>query len=90
MYEILPYSYKQSAKLGYTIKPSKNPKHKIDVFKDKKFLFSIGDIRYMDFPNYIKTNGIEYALKRQKLYKIRHAKDNVVGTRGHASFNILW
>jgi hypothetical protein len=89
MYEIQPYSYKMAKELGYEIKPSKNSKKKIDVYKNGKFLFSIGSFGSGDFPTYAKYD-LEYALIRRYYYHLRHRKDNVVGTRGHASLNILW
>ena len=89
MYKIQPYSYKMAKDLGYTIEPSKNPKKKIDVYKNGKFKFSIGNFGAGDFPTYAK-HDLEYALERRRLYHLRHRKDNVIGTRGHASLNILW
>ena len=42
MYEIKPYSFRQAAKLGLEIKPSKNKNKKIDVYKMiKKLLVSV-------------------------------------------------
>ena len=77
--------------MNLSITPSKNPKKKIDVFDNKTGLFvaSIGDINYMDFPHYIKENGIDYALKRKKAYEIRHNKDIGSG-RGKLSYKLLW
>jgi hypothetical protein len=88
MYNITEYSRKQAIKLGVTIKPSGRRNKKIDVFKNGKYLASIGDIRYLDYPNYIKTKGQEYADKRRKLYKIRHKYNT--GTAGYYASNILW
>jgi hypothetical protein len=91
MYNIRFYSYIQADELGVTIYPSRNPKYKIDVYKGDKFLCSIGDSRYLDFPSYEEKYGRRYALFRRKLYKIRHAKDrSVVGSRGYYAYKILW
>jgi hypothetical protein len=89
MYEIQPYSYKMAELLGYNIKPSKNPKKKIDVYSNGNFLFSIGQYGAGDFPTFAKYD-LEYALKRRRAYHLRHHKDNVIGTRGFASLHILW
>jgi hypothetical protein len=91
-YEIQPYSFKQAKKLGVKIKPSTNPKKKIDVFDwNNQFICSIGAKGYSDFPTYIKEKGKEYADERRRLYKIRHNKDRVKeGSPGYYSDNILW
>lgn len=88
MYNITNYSRKQANKLGVTIRQSRRRNKKIDVYKDGKYLVSIGDIRFLDYPSYINTKGKEYADKRRKLYKIRH-KDNI-GVAGYYASNILW
>jgi len=91
MYEITQYSKDQAKKLGVQIKPSTRKDKKIDVFRNDKKLASIGSKNMMDFPNYIKTKGIEYAKERRKLYKIRHEKDrHKKGTAGWFSDKILW
>jgi hypothetical protein len=62
-YQIKKYSFNQAKKLGVTIKPSTNPKKKIDVFKDDIFLFSLGDINYKgDYATYLETQGEELAV----------------------------
>ena len=62
------------------IKPSKNKTKKIDIFINNKKIASIGAIKdngepYMDYPNYIKESGKEYADKRRELYYKRHSKE---------------
>lgn len=64
----------QAKKLGVEIRPSSNPKKKVDVYRDGKKVASIGAYGYGDFPTYIKTDGREYAEERRRLYKIRHNK----------------
>ena len=81
-YQIKKYSFNQAKKLGVTIKPSTNPKKKIDVFKDDVFLFSIGDVKYSDYATYLETQGEEFANKRKDIYHRRHKRDNVPNTRG--------
>ena len=88
-YEILPYSFKQAKKLGVTIAPSKNPRKKIDVFKNGDYIFAIGDVNYNDYPTYLEKDK-EFAEKRRRLYHMRHKKDDVPNTRGYYALNILW
>lgn len=91
MYKIKTYSKEQAKKLGVTIRESKNPKKKIDVYKDGEKVASIGATGYKDFPTYVQTDGKQYAEQRRALYKKRHAKDrNVKGTAGYYADKILW
>jgi hypothetical protein len=91
MYHIHFYSYIQADRLGVNIFPSRNPKYKIDVYKAGRFLHSIGDSRYLDFPSYEEKYGRKYAMFRRKLYKIRHARDRlVIGSKGYYADQILW
>lgn len=91
-YKITKYSKDKAKELGVKIKLSKNKNKKIDVYDtNNNFIASIGDIKYSDYPTYIKSHGLEYANKRQRLYKQRHEKDlNNKGSAGYYSFNILW
>lgn len=92
MYKILPYSQLKARVLGVKIKPSKNPKKKIDIYDwNNQFIFSIGANGFMDFPNYIEKFGLEYALKKRNNYIKRHHKDmKKIGSRGYYAFHILW
>jgi len=91
MYQITNYTKEKANELGVKVVNSKNPKKKIDVFKDGKKVASIGAIGYNDYPTYMKTRGKEYAGKRRALYKIRHSKDmNVVGSNGYYANKLLW
>ena len=92
MYHITTYSFNRAKDLGVKIYPSLNPKYKIAVYnKDDEFLYNIGAIDYLDFPTYAEHYGLEYALKRRRLYKIRHEKDRKkYGTRGWFADKILW
>lgn len=92
MYKISKYSYAKAKKLNLIIKPSKNPKKKIDVFnKNGKFLKSIGAKGYFDYPSYLKKFGKVYADQRKKLYKQRHANNlNVKNSAGYFANQILW
>jgi hypothetical protein len=89
MYEITSYSRKKAKELNVIIKPSTNPKKKLDVFKDNKKIASIGDIRYDDYPTHVLNRGIDYANERRRLYKIRHKKD-LTSQNGYWANQILW
>ena len=91
VYQIKPYSYEQAKKLNVEIKPSTRKDKKIDVYKDNKYICSIGDINYYDYPTYIQNNGITFANERRKLYKQRHNKDrNIKNSSGYYADKILW
>jgi hypothetical protein len=90
MYDIHEYSFDQAKKLGVTIKPSTKRNKKIDVYKDGKYICSIGHIDYGDFPHFYEDYGAEFACERREAYHKRHAKDNVEGTPGYYALNILW
>lgn len=90
-YRILPYSFKQAARLGVTIKPSKKKDKKIDVFKNSQLISSVGQRGYKDYPTYLKEQGKPFAEKRKKLYQARHASDlSKVGTPGYFANQLLW
>jgi hypothetical protein len=90
MYIITNYSKQKARELGVEIKPSTNPKKKIDVYKNQIKIATIGDIKYKDFPTYMKENP-EIANQRRILYHKRHAKEKgVVGSPGYYALNILW
>jgi hypothetical protein len=91
MYQITNYTKEKANELGVKVANSKNPKKKIDVYKDGKKVASIGAIGYNDYPSYIRSHGKEFAEKRRALYKIRHKRDiNVVGSNGWYANNLLW
>lgn len=92
MYKITKRQRENAERLNVVIKPSKNPKKKIDVYNKKgEKLAEIGDIMYNDFDLYIKAKGIDFAKNRQRLYKIRHESDrHKKGTAGYFADKILW
>ena len=91
MYTIKPRQKRAAKKIGVSIKPSTDSKKKLDVYLDDKKISSIGDINYNDYASYIKTNGLEYADNRKRLYKIRHEKTRkVVGSKSYYADQILW
>jgi len=92
MYKILPYTYEQAKKLNVIVKPSENPKFKIDVYDlNNKFLFSGGSPAYQDYPHYIQSKGKQYADERRKLYIMRHYKEiKNIKSRGWYISKLLW
>lgn len=90
MYKINKYSKDRAKELGVEIIPSDNPKKKIDIYKDGQYIFSIGDINYMDYFMYLQY-GKDVADKHRKNYYIRHAKDiKNIGSKGYYAAMILW
>jgi hypothetical protein len=77
MYDIKPYTFARAKQLGVKVKPSLNPKKKIDVYKDGQLKASIGDVKYSDFPTYIESHGLEFAKERKRLYHIRHTQQTL-------------
>jgi len=91
MYEIKPYTEQQAKRLGVSVRPSTNPKKKVDVFEGGKKVASIGDVNYSDYGSYLKERGKEYADERRRLYRIRHANTmNKIGSPSFYSSRLLW
>ena len=88
MYQITEYSYRKAKDLGVTIYPSKRKYKKIDVYKNGKYIASIGDNRYMDYPSILAKEGRETADKHRRLYRNRHRNDD--GLAGKLALAILW
>ena len=90
VYEITDYSQNKIKELNdklktdaFSIKSSEDKSKKIDVFMFDKVIASIGAIKsngvpYLDYPNYLKIRGQEYADKRRKLYYERHANEPTI------------
>jgi len=90
-YSITKYTKDKAKALGVQVKKSTNKKKKIDVFKDKKKIASIGAIGYGDYPTFMKTKGKEFADKRRTAYKKRHQKNRLKkGTNGYYADKLLW
>jgi len=88
MYEITNYTKQKAKELGVIVVPSKNPKKKIDVFKDREKIASIGALGMGDYPTYKKQKGAKYADERRRLYNLRHKKDT--GVAGRLARELLW
>jgi len=91
-YIIQPYTIERAKRLGVRVRPSANPKKKVDVLDLKgNVLAAIGDVAYSDYPTYLATKGKAYADERRRLYLIRHKRDSsVVGTPGFWATRLLW
>lgn len=91
MYAILPYTKQQAKKIGVMVKPSTDPKKKVDVFQDGNKVASIGARGYKDYPTFLKEDGKAIAEERRRLYHIRHKKDAAKkGSPGWFAKNLLW
>ena len=96
MYKISNYSYIKARTLGVTIKPSSNPRKKIDVFKKGIKVASIGDPNYLDYPSYLKLEkegyfSPGYADQRRQNYHRRHqATARRKFSPSYYAKNILW
>jgi hypothetical protein len=90
-YKISDYSYKKAKLVGVEIKPSSNPKKKIDVFKNGLRICSIGATGYNDYPSYLQNEGSEVANEHKTRYYQRHHKDiSRLGTAGWYAWTLLW
>ena len=91
MYNISSYSFSKANSLNVDIKPSTKKNKKIDVYKNNKYICSIGDSRYSDYPTYLTTHNKEYADKRNALYHLRHQNEkDKLNTAGYYAYHILW
>lgn len=91
-YKITEYTKQRAKQNNLLIKPSERKNKKIDVFDNAgKYLASVGDSRFLDYPTYIKTKGQEYADKRKDLYYKRHG--NKIGEKYSGDWlakTLLW
>jgi hypothetical protein len=91
VYKITLYTRRKAKELGVTVKPSHDPKKKIDIFRDGVFITSVGATGYKDYPTYIKEMGKPFADERRRLYKIRHQYDRTKkGSDGWFADQLLW
>jgi hypothetical protein len=87
MYVITPYTKDRAKQAGLTVKPSTKRYKKIDVYQGDKYLASIGDVRYKDYPMYLREEGRQVAEERRRLYHLRHTRDTL-GER--LALYLLW
>ena len=88
-YNIKNYSYKKAKEINVEIRPSKKKNKKLDVYKNGSLIATVGDKRYLDYPNYIEKKGLEYANNRRRLYRLRH-KDDMKKGNGYYANKLLW
>lgn len=77
MYLISEYTKQKAKEIGVEVRPSKNPKKKIDVFQKGEKIASIGQAGYKDYPTYLKEEGKAVAEERRRLYHLRHPKNTL-------------
>ena len=90
VYKITLYSYKKAEENDLNIVPSTKKNKKIDVYKNGEYIASIGDVRYNDYPTYIKNDGKQYADERRKLYYKRHNANSSKYSADNLAKLILW
>ena len=96
-YSITSSQREKAQNLGVIIKVSSRKKKKLDVYDavTGEYIASIGDINYDDYYTYQKSEGLEYANARRRLYKIRHGSDIKVKTKagnytpGYLAYKLL-
>jgi len=94
-YRIFSYTFEQARNLGVTVKPSTEKGKKIDVFRGKTKVASIGAIGYKDYPTYLemeRKGEVEKgtAAMKRKAYKARHVYRNKRGTPAWYADKLLW
>jgi len=87
MYRITSYTYRKAFLLGLEVKPSKNPKKKIDVYQHGQKIASVGDPSYGDYPTFLEEKGKAYAEEHRRLYHLRHTKQTL---RERLARELLW
>lgn len=75
MYTITKYTYDKAKQYGLKVVASKHKGKKLDVYKDGKFIHSVGAIGYKDYPTYLKEDGKAIADERKRLYHLRHTQN---------------
>ena len=77
-YKITQYSRDMMKELNkklntdvYSIRPSADPKKKIDILLRKDVIASIGDPDLGDYPTFINEKGLEFANKRRTAFYSR-------------------
>jgi len=89
-YQIKKRQHERAKDIGVSIQPSSNPNKKVDVYKNKKKVASIGGAGYGDYATYLLKDK-ELAEEKRKNYKTRHEKHRKkVGTPSWYADRILW
>ena len=88
MYKINTKQHDIADRLKVKITPSIKKDKKLDVFKNGKYLTSIGAKNYDDYFSHLKNNGKVFADERKRLYLLRHKHD--MNDAGILSKYLLW
>ena len=89
-YKISKETYEIAKRENLKIKPSSNPKKKIDVMNNENKKFSIGDVLYNDYHTYKKISK-EKADERRRLFHIRnHKYSQIKNTPAYYTSLLLW
>lgn len=88
MYKITPHTKAQAERYGVTVRPSVYSNKKLDVFKDGKYIVSVGAMGYTDYGTLLFEGKKEEAEKKRQMYKLRHA--NNTGLAGTWANRLLW
>ena len=94
VYHITNYTKVKAKEYGVQVKPSTNPKKKIDVFRNGEKIASVGAYGMNDYPTYMlmeRKGEVPkgYANERRRLYRIRHKNDRKSGAGKWADV-LLW
>lgn len=94
-YRISSYTFEQARSLGVTVKPSTEKGKKIDVYRGKVKVASVGAIGYKDYPTYLEMERQGEVPKgtaamKRKAYKARHVFRNRRGTPAWYADKLLW
>jgi len=85
------YTKQKAKKLGVKVRESKQPKKKLDVYKDDDYVTSIGAKGYKDYPTHLKEKGLDFANERRALYKKRHeGTRHKIGSPSYYADQLLW
>ncbi len=90
-YNISLHTRRAAKRLGVSVKSSNKKGKKIDVFKNGKYLLSVGAIGYDDYGTLLAKGKNELAEKKRKAYKARHQQyRNIRGTKSYYADKLLW
>ena len=89
-FEISDFELQNAKKLNVEIIPSTVKDKKLDVIRDGKYLFSIGNLLIPSYSDWKKSDGEIYAEQRKKLYWMKNLKNVPQDGLQFYSSHILW
>ncbi len=89
MYKITDYTKQNAKQLGVDVKLSNKKNKKIDVYKNGKYITSIGQLGYKDYPTYLLENGSTIAKEKRKNFYKRFNKIKEDSTLWYSA-KLLW